>query len=160
MVYFETSIERDARFCIPELLILGSFFDSFFDFFLVSLLDVIFLPFFPTWCQKVRFFGPPSKSSGVENGNRNQIFPQKWLQNIFPGTILCQPASKIRPGSLLGIIFFALEAFWVPFFMILDPSFALKMNKNGSKILSRVRPLASLRRRSVPSHSWGPFFLL
>ena len=82
-----------------------------------------------------------------------QVAP-KWLQNIVPRAILCQPASKIRPESLLGAIFLILEWIWGSFFMILDPS--RPFFGDFGKVSALIFCIVFARRQKPPRTSKKP----
>ena len=75
-VDFATSIKRNARFYLPNPLILGPNFDQNFMFFLVSFLDTLFRAFFQDDAQK-RDFGDPF---GIQFGTKWRPISVKWRQ--------------------------------------------------------------------------------
>ena len=98
-------------FCPSERSGFASNSDYFFRLFLTPFLGSHFSSFFEIWCQKGSLWDPAEAKMAAKIG---QVAP-KWLQNIVPRAILCQPASKIRPQSLLGAILPVLEWVWDPF---------------------------------------------
>ena len=100
---------------MPEPLILGSFFDSFFDVFLVSLLDVIFPPFFPTWCQKVQFWDPRWRPARPRMAPKIVQVTPKSHQKAYPALTFL--------ATFFGHRFW--NAFWVPFGSLFAPFWSL-----------------------------------
>jgi hypothetical protein len=99
-LYFATSIKRNARFYLPNPLILGSIFNQNLMFFRVSFLDALFSSFFQDDTQN-HDFGTLLESSSVQNGAQNRPSGARGANKKHKiATVLGGPGTDLFPESI------------------------------------------------------------
>ena len=115
--YFETSIERNARFFIPKPPILASIFDQNFMQFPISLFERHFFDLLQNLVPKMRFWDPLWHPAGPKIAPQIRLVAPKAGKNKFLALTFARyergPSAKTPPATFLVTI-------WVVWYSVLE----------------------------------------